>query len=268
MVHAPTRAEAARRLGHALARAQIHGVSTNRELLVRMLAHPEFQRGQTDTHFLTRHDPAVLAAPLADAEAEGLHAAAAALAGQDQRRQSALALRQAPSGWRNNPSAMQQTRFRGNHDEITIEYTFLRGSLQLRIDGQPQPAASCQRITPEQIRLEVAGIARRYDVHRVGDVYYVDSPLGASVLEEIPRFGIPRDETAAGSLVAPLPGVVNEVKVKQEDVVSAGDVLLVIDSMKVFHWISAPLAGRISEIRVAAGDQVEAGAVLVVIEPS
>ena len=42
--------------------------------------------------------------------------------------------------------------------------------------------------------------------------------------------------------------------------------VLVIDSMKVFHWISAPLSGRIAEIRVEAGNHVDSGAVLAVIE--
>ena len=114
--------------------------------------------------------------------------------------------------------------------------------------------------------MSAAGIERTYDVHRVGETFYVDSPLGASVLVELPRFPMPKEETAAGSLVAPLPGVVNEVKAKKGDTVAAGDVVLVIDSMKVFHWIAAPLAGRIVEIRVEAGHHVDRGAVLAVIE--
>lgn len=268
IAYAPTRAEAARRLSQTLARAQIHGVRTNRELLVRALVHPEFLGGQTDTHFLLRHDPATLAAPLADERAERLHAAAAALAGQAERRRAAKVLQQAPSGWRNNPSRFEQSRFQGSHGEITVEYRFGREGLRLRINDEPQPLAGCEVATPERIRMQVAGILRTYEMHRVGDTFYVDSPLGFSQLEELPRFAIPREETAPGSLVAPLPGVVNEVKVKQGDTVSAGDVLLVIDSMKVFHWISAPLSGRIAEIRVAPGNHVEGGAVLVVIEPS
>lgn len=268
IAYAPTRAEAARRLSQALARTHIHGVRTNRELLVRALVHPEFLRGQTDTHFLLRHDPATLAAPLADEHAERLHAAAAALAGQSQRRRTAKVLPQAPSGWRNNPSRLEQSRFQGTRGEIAVEYRFGREGLQLRINDESQPLAGCEVATPERIRMQVAGILRTYEVHQVGNTFYVDSPLGFSQLEELPRFSIPSDETAPGSLVAPLPGVVNEVKVKQGDTVSAGDVLLVIDSMKVFHWISAPLSGRIAEIRVSPGNQVEAGAVLVVIEPS
>jgi propionyl-CoA carboxylase alpha chain len=77
---------------------------------------------------------------------------------------------------------------------------------------------------------------------------------------------LPKEETPAGSLVAPLPGIVSEVKAKKGDTVASGDVVLVIESMKVFHWIYAPLAGRIAEIRVEAGNHVESGAVLAVIE--
>ncbi|MBI3838344.1 MAG: biotin/lipoyl-binding protein [Planctomycetia bacterium] len=266
IVHAPTRVEAARRLRHALARAQIHGLSTNRELLVRTLEHPDFLRGQIDTRFLERHDPAALAAPLGDDHAERLHAAAAALASQAARRREAKVLDKIPSGWRNNPSQFQQTRFLGHGGEIAIEYRFQREGLQLRIDGHEQPHVRCEVATPAQIQMHMAGIQRTFAVHCVGNTFYVDSPLGSSALVEIPRFPVPQDETAAGSLVAPLPGVVNEVRVKKGDTVSAGDVLLVIDSMKVFHWISAPLSGRIAELRVEAGNHVDGGTVLAVIE--
>jgi acetyl/propionyl-CoA carboxylase alpha subunit len=266
IVHAPTRAEAAGRLAHVLARAHVHGLRTNRELLVRTLAHPEFLRGQTDTHFLERHDAAALAAPLGDDSAERLHAAAAALAAQARRRRAAKVLRSVPSGWRNNPSQTQRVRFRGRAGELAVDYQFERGGLRLQVDGHELPHARCEAAGEEQVRLAVDGVQRTYEVHQVGDLCYVDSPLGASELLELPRFPLPQEETPAGSLVAPLPGVVNEVKVKQGDTVAAGDLLLVIDSMKVLHWIAAPLAGRIAEVRVEPGHHVQGGMVMVVIE--
>jgi propionyl-CoA carboxylase alpha chain len=266
IAHAPTRAEAARRLSRVLARAQIHGLRTNRELLVRTLEHPDFQSGRTDTHFLIRHDPVALAAPVGDDHALRLHAAAAALASQARGRLEAKVLATAPSGWRNNPSQFQQTRFQCDRGEISVEYRFERDGLRLRIDGEPQADLKCASATPEQVRMSAAGIERAYDVHRVGETFYVDSPLGASVLVELPRYPVPKEEKPAGSLVAPLPGIVNEVKAKKGDTVAAGDVVLVIESMKVFTWIVAPLAGRIAEIRVEAGNHVESGAVLAVIE--
>ncbi|HET6664591.1 MAG TPA: biotin carboxylase N-terminal domain-containing protein, partial [Acidimicrobiales bacterium] len=57
---APTRREAAARLSSALRRSLIHGVTTNRDLLVAVLEHPEFLAGATDTGFLDRNDPAGL----------------------------------------------------------------------------------------------------------------------------------------------------------------------------------------------------------------
>jgi acetyl/propionyl-CoA carboxylase alpha subunit len=255
-------------LSRALAQAQIHGLRTNRELLVRTLAHAEFLAGKTDTDFLVRHDPAALAAPLADEQAEQLHAVAAALAASAQRRREAKVLASAPSGWRNNPSQFQRACFRGEHAEITVEYNFQRDGLRVSVDGRELAGVRFQVVSAERIDIEIAGVRRAYEVHRRDRTLYVDSPLGASVLEEISRFPARREEAAPGSLVAPLPGVVNEVRVKKGDAVSAGDVVLVIDSMKVFHWISAPLSGRVAEVRVEAGHHVEGGAVLAVIEES
>lgn len=266
IVHAPSRSDAVRRLAQALRRAKIHGLATNRELLVRTLEHPEFLSGAIDTHFLDRHDAAALAAPLGDEQVQRLHAVAAALAAQAARRQEANVLPSAPSGWRNNPSQPQQTRFQTENGELLVEYQFQRGGTRLWVDGVEQVDLRVVSATSDEVRLTSGAVERAFGVEHCGDTWYVDSPLGTSALVELPRFKLPEEEIAAGSLVAPLPGVVNEVKVNRGDIVAQGDVVLVIDSMKVFHWISAPVAGRIVEIRVDAGNHVEAGAVLAVID--
>lgn len=266
IVHGSTRGEAVRRLSSVLRRAQLHGLRTNRDLLVRILDHPEFLAGQIDTLFLERHDVTKLAAPLACATAEQVHAAAAALAAQAQRRRNAPVLTAAPSGWRNNPSALQHATFQGSAGEIKVEYRFAREGLQLRVDGWEVPAAKLVSATGEQVCLEIDGIQRTYHVHCQGDTHYVDSPLGSSTFSEVPRFPLPQEPVVAGSLVAPLPGVVHEVRVASGDAVTAGDVVLVIESMKVHHWISAPLDGRITDVRVEVGSHVQVGAVLAVIE--
>jgi propionyl-CoA carboxylase alpha chain len=66
---APTRAEAVRRLAHALERARLHGPRTNRDLLVRALRHPEFAAARLDTAFLDRHGAALGVGPQAGAGA-------------------------------------------------------------------------------------------------------------------------------------------------------------------------------------------------------
>lgn len=63
---APTRTEAARLLASTLERARIHGLTTNRDLLVNVLRHPAFLDGDTDTSFLDKHGLDTLARPLAN----------------------------------------------------------------------------------------------------------------------------------------------------------------------------------------------------------
>jgi propionyl-CoA carboxylase alpha chain len=103
-------------------------------------------------------------------------------------------------------------------------------------------------------------------VHAVGERVFVHSELGASELRALPRFAEPEVELAAGSLVAPMPGLVRGVRVAVGDRVERGDVLLVLEAMKMETPIRAPAAGRVGELRASAGQQVEAGALLAVIE--
>ena len=105
--YAPTRRQAAGVLADALARTRIHGVRTNRDLLVNVLRHPAFLDGATDTAFFDTHGLAELAAPLADERAVELSALAAALADAAQNRQTATVFAAAPSGWRNLASGYQ-----------------------------------------------------------------------------------------------------------------------------------------------------------------
>ena len=85
-------------------------------------------------------------------------------------------------------------------------------------------------------------------------------------LVELPRFPTAEEEVQPGSLVAPLPGVVDAVKVAVGDQVAAGDVLVVIESMKMLYPVTAPAAGRVAELRVQKSMHVEARTVLAVIE--
>ncbi len=180
---------------------------------MRILRHPKFLAGETDTHFLERHPAAELAAPLCDAEGEKLHAVAAALAAAAARQSKTEVLATIPSGWRNNPSQPERVKYRGAHGEIDVGYRFTRGALSLSIDGEAREGVRVGPCTGEHVELEVGGVQRSYKVHHVDDTYYVDSPLGSSALVELPRFPTTEEEEHPGSLVAPLPGVVDAVKV-------------------------------------------------------
>ncbi len=283
---APTRAEAARMLSNALARARFHGVTTNRDLLVRVLRHSAFLSGGTDTGFLDRH-PEVFAPLLSSVDAVRLSCLAAALAGAARRAKSAT-LPGLPSGWRNVPSALQTVVYEGPTGTIEVGYRLDRSNdlaawAVRRVDpediglpgaaldpaGAPDhPPAEILSATGDQVVLDVAGVRLQFSVHEVGPVSYVDSSEGSVTLTELPRYPLPVAEQPEGSLIAPLPGAVGRVLVVPGQRVAAGELLLTVEAMKLEHPVHAPTDGVISDLRVTAGSQVESGALLAVLTPA
>jgi len=73
----------------------------------------------------------------------------------------------------------------------------------------------------------------------------------------------PRAPVEDGMITAPLPGVVSDVRVSQGDSVDAGDVLLVLEAMKMENEIHSPSGGVVEAIYVGVGEQVGRGAPLV-----
>ncbi|HUR51404.1 MAG TPA: biotin carboxylase N-terminal domain-containing protein [Mycobacteriales bacterium] len=246
VAHGATREEATARLASALDRARLHGVVTNRDLLVGVLRSPEWAANEVDTGFLDRFTPA-------SAEVPREHLAAAALC--------AAASRAGvfPSGWRSVPSQPQTTSYGGQQ----VQYAHRRDGVAVQVDGEPLSLVvwGC---SPSYADLSVDGVRRRYDV-ALGETTYVDSPLGHSALVEDPRFPLPGSALAAGSLVAPMPGTVLRVAVEPGDDVKAGDALVVLEAMKMEHGVRAVADGRVEEVLVTPGQQVDAGAVLAVV---
>ncbi|BBX20438.1 acetyl/propionyl-CoA carboxylase subunit alpha [Mycolicibacterium duvalii] len=260
---APTRAQASMVLADALIRARVHGVRTNRDLLVNVLRHSAFTEGATDTAFLDRHGLAELAAPAADADTVALSVIAAALADAAYNRSTATVLAALPSGWRNLPSGHQVKRYRDADDVVhEVQYRHTRDGVQ--ITGRDDIVAAAA--TPQRVVLTVGGVDRPFDVARYGADVFVDSPGGAVALSALPRYGDPADALAHGSLLAPMPGSVLRVGAGVGDRVSTGQPLVWLEAMKMEHTISAPADGVLAEINVEPGQQVELGAVLARVE--
>jgi propionyl-CoA carboxylase alpha chain len=282
---APTRQEAARMLASALARTQLHGVVSNRDLLVRVLRHPSFRVGDMDTGFLDRH-PEVFAPLLSSVDAVRISCLAAALAGAAARRATAPVLATLPSGWRNVPSGSQTAVYDGPAGPVEVGYRMNRHGelagwwvravdpeeLDLAGLGQPpmvddHPPIMMVHAGSDRVVLDVSGIRLTFGVHRVGEVSYVDSPEGSVALRELSRFPLPAPEAAEGSLIAPLPGAVRRVLVVPGQRVRAGELLLTLEAMKLEHPVHAPSAGVVASLPVHPGAEVDTGELLAVLDP-
>ncbi|WP_031155406.1 biotin carboxylase N-terminal domain-containing protein [Streptomyces erythrochromogenes] len=253
VAHAPTRAEAVRALAHALAGARIHGLTTNRALLVGSLRHPEFTAAQLDTGFYERH----LAALTETTPDAGTAALAAALAEAAPAPDAPLAARL--GGWRNLRSQPQTRRYTAAGTEYEVQYH--------PVDHPGVRVLSAER---HLVTLEVDGIRRMFHVKRNSNSteVYVDSPLGAHTLTPVPRFPDPQDRTEPGSLLAPMPGTVVRVAegLAPGSPVTAGQPLLWLEAMKMEHRILAPASGTLTALHAVTGQQVEYGALLAVVQ--
>ncbi|HJQ06102.1 MAG TPA: biotin carboxylase N-terminal domain-containing protein [Nocardioides sp.] len=252
IVAAPTRDDAARRLVSVLRRAKLHGLTTNREQLIDVLTRPDFLSGDVST--------AMLAAPLVEEVAQrpsrDHDRTAAALAWVETQRARAKVQQRIATGFRNVPSAPQRVEFT---DGTVAEWWGERTGY--RVEGATVVSAS-----PTEVVLDVDGVRRRYAIAIVGDRIDVDGPDGHTALQRKPRFVDPSTQVAEGSLLAPMPGSVISVRAAVGDVVEEGQVILVMEAMKMQHTVAAPYAGTIAELAATEGQQVEAGAVLAVVD--
>jgi propionyl-CoA carboxylase alpha chain len=266
VAHAPTRAEAAARLALALERLHLAGVATNRDLLAATLRHPAFLAGDTTTDFLDRVAPATtLVLPESELERS---ATLAALWLQGENRAQASVLSTVPSGWRNGRLPAQQVSLAHGDDVIDVRYQSLRdGSFALgdRGDGG---TAHIHRWSPAEIDAEIDGRRMTTQVTRAGDRLYVQAVRGTIAFGIVPRFATPGAAAPSGGLMAPMPGVVLDVRCAPGDQVESGQTLIVLEAMKMEHVVRAPGDGVVSDVRVAKGQHVENGALLLVFEPA
>jgi propionyl-CoA carboxylase alpha chain len=258
--YAPTRRQAALVLADALARAQLHGLRTNRDLLVNVLRHQAFLDGATDTAFFDTHGLATLAAPLADDAVVRLSTVAAALADAADNRANATVGGSLPSGWRNLASGYQvKTYVDDAGEEYRVEYRFSRTGLVLPTDEAVHLVSASAH---DVVLADDNGVARRFAVARHDQDVYVDSAHGPVHLIAQPRFPEPGSAVEKGSLVAPMPGNVIRLGAAVGDTVTAGQPLIWLEAMKMEHTITAPADGVLAELNVDTGQQVEVGAVL------
>jgi propionyl-CoA carboxylase alpha chain len=253
---APERRAAIRRLAAGLAAARIAGPDTNRDLLVSVLRDARFAARGADTSLLDTYDYSVL---VPDERVCRLSAAAAAVAVAAANRRGAAVASSIPGGWRNVPSQPQRTSLQGPRGQVDVSYRWTRSGLGIDDVGE------AVFVAPDEVRLENAGVVYTFGITRSGEQIWVASVLGSVKLTLLERLPVPAPATPTGSLVAPMPGSVTKIAAATGELVTAGQLVLVLEAMKMEHQISAPVSGVLTELRVGLGTQVNAGDVLAIV---
>ena len=266
IAHASSRTEAAGRLALALERSRIRGVTTNRDFLVAALRHEWFLRGETTTSFIEDSGVSTVRTP------SGHELRTAAIAATLAARQEALTgrtvLRSIPAGWRNSVMPPERRVFEHEGQQLEVAYRADRdGALRFDESTVRPLGVDGGWVDFEEVFDGGARTRHRVQVFRHGRDVWVQSPSGDVRLVERPRLPEPaREATVAGGLVAPMPGRVVSIGVEAGQAVAAGDLLRIVEAMKMEHRVLSPRAGVVAELRARLDDQVNAGDLLVVIE--
>ena len=263
IVHAPTRTEAALRLARVLETTRVQGLTTNRDFLVSVLRHEAFLAGDTTTDFIERIDPPRNRKASREEMIEA--AIAAAMVAQSVRRMNAKTLRNIASGWRNSIMPPELVEFTLGEEALRLEYQSQRdGSFLAMVDDLQWPVF-VRSWQDQEISLEIDGRLQQFTVVADGNRWITHGSGGQIELVELPRFPDLDRAGLAGGLTAPMPGNVVETYVSAGEVVEEGQLLLILEGMKMEHRITAPQAGIVSEVRVGKGDQVDNGELLVLL---
>jgi 3-methylcrotonyl-CoA carboxylase alpha subunit len=256
-----TRIEAANRLAKALGELELVGVTTNRALLMSILADAEFRAAAVATDFLeVRRSHLAFAEPRPLAQDAALGALWCATRGADPG-----ALWTDTTGWRLAGAATALWRI--GDERVWLERSAETG-YRAKVGGQEYALRVLAR-TGSALEVEFAGRVRRIRVLEAGqDLNLFDG--GRHVQLRVARTEDAlqaADVAEAGSLVTPLPGTVVAVHVRAGQSVARGAALMTIEAMKMEHTVTAPYAGIVERLPFGLADRVTEGAVLVELSP-
>jgi geranyl-CoA carboxylase alpha subunit len=255
-----TRADAIRVLDRALANLQLFGARHNAAFLRGIVSHEAFRAGEATTGFIDEHmqDDPSLRPGHAPTEAVAL----ASVLMLDGGRGPRLRLHHGLDYWQRLTLGCEEERFeilaaRRSKTEFDVKV------------GEEQFAVALHRVADHHVGYAVNGIRSRAAFLKAGTELHLGLD-GASLVFTDQRYAPP--ETAAqagrGALLAPMEGTVVDVHCAAGDTVGRGQVLVVVEAMKMQHQMASDIDGIVSEVTVEVGRQVKRRELLVSVEPA
>ena len=266
IAHGATREEARRKLLRAVEDSVLLGLQSNQRLLANLLEHPQFIVGEFSTAFIAQHftdDPSLHPhTPTAEELA-----IAAALFYQHSASTHSTTL----AGWRNNARVALHYRIGMDEAQWTLELTALpSGQLHVQL-AEKTFELKLLNCDGRWASLEINGIRRRYAYRLDAGQLWLFTRPGSLHLRDQTRAMVSSQfsgqvSVSSGTLKAPMDGAIVDVLVSEGSQVSKGQLLLVLEAMKMEHPLKAGIDGVIKHIQVSLGDQVKNRQILLEVE--
>ena len=278
IAHGDSREDAAAVLARSLRSSAIAGVQTNVGTVVSILTEPDFLAGATLTSYLDEHPETVTTSAMSEDESRALLGAATMVHAMHARADNS-ATGFAPGGWRNLRTQGQRRVFQDGSASHHVEYVQRGNDVTMRFGPWPEPdeegvLGADERVSHEvtvlrfdesSIAIEIDGVRTAISYMAADGALHVASPSGSASFTLEPTFVEHDVERDAGGPICPLPGTVIAVHVEAGDRVDEGQLLVVIEAMKMEHKIVASHEAIVEEVRFATGDRVDTGDLLVTL---
>ncbi|MBM1691217.1 acetyl/propionyl/methylcrotonyl-CoA carboxylase subunit alpha [Sulfitobacter geojensis] len=279
VVHAADRETALAQLATALDRVAVEGVQTNRAFLTALARNPEFEQMQVHTRWIDgKLEELTQASPLARPD---LWKAAAAVLFVASSRSDASANpwenRDTFTGWRlglggdvmEAGQRVTLTDAADTSEELRVGPIKAADTYTVLSESGDAMSLAMREFTPGRWRISKGDDVFLIDARLQAGVIEMDTPEGRLVFRPAAPLAFAGGDAAADrAVVSPLTGMIAEIKVADGQDVAEGDVIAVMESMKLEISIRAATAGIASNISVSNGDMVDRGQVIAEILPS
>jgi geranyl-CoA carboxylase alpha subunit len=267
IAYGATRDEARRKLVRAVEDCVLLGVNGNQRFLANLLAHDQFAAGNATTAFIAEHFQADESLSPQAPSATELASAAALLyqAGAEARaHQVELA------GWRNAGNAPWRFVLKHGDNKYPVELSVQQSGPQPRLlasVGEQQLELQLLSHDGRWATVTVDGVRQRLAYHHAGPQLWLYGHNGNLELHDVTHEPVSAAGAAASGVIkAPMDGAIVEVLVAEGDRVSKGQLLVVLEAMKMEHPLKAASDGVVRRVQANKGDQVKGRQVLVEVE--
>ena len=273
------REQAIMKLARSLRSTQISGIETNLSMILSVLAEDDYRKANTPITYLQDH-PEVLNGQEPRPHDFNALLIGAVFALEFSERLERKVATFAPSGWRNLRTQGQRQTWESSAGDYFVEYTIDKNNASVLLGPWPEPQEDGTLTEDKRTKFNVR-ILRQSETEQtieinnrrqvinttvVGETVHAQSKLGTATWTRKPRFIHRESEQFGAGPTSPLPGTVIAVNVSEGETVKEGDVLVVVEAMKMEHKIVATGPATVINIHFQPGDSVDTGDLLVSLQ--